>query len=287
MFKMELKKPSKHEGWHCVFKNKKEFEEYFLKEDGIVPYLANDWRECKAKDWVIADDGGVVQVLKVMPIKSPSEHTRKMYATTYVGTIIGLFLCNKKEKMDTDRTLRNYKNGGRNKFGFGSGKIHPKKWNEQIRLKKKNTFKDKMFILYLLIANRVAIEKGDKEFVSMEALSQAYMSAFRAKNDARIQLKAKLLFNQERIQVEVRKGIKEIAKDCGITEETVLKNYDSLMKTAKDESVRLKATEKLADITEVTPIQEKITQSSLAYFGLNAKQLEEAEMSQIEEKKKE
>ena len=207
MFKMELKKPSKHEGFHCIFENKKEFEEYFLKEDGIVPYLADDWRECKAKDWVIADDGGVVQVLKVMPVKKRSEHARKMYATAYVGTIVGLFFCNKREKMDTDPTLRNYKNGGRNKFGICK-KVYPKKWDEQIRFKKKNTFKDKMFVLYLLIANRVAIEKGDKEFVSMEALEQAYMSAFRAKNDARIQLKAKLLFNQERIQVEVRKGIK-------------------------------------------------------------------------------
>jgi hypothetical protein len=77
---------------HYVFEDKAEFEEYFLGEDGAVPQLVEDWRQARQWDWTVADDGGVVQVLKWGALPHP--HDRKNYKSRngYVRTIVGAFI---------------------------------------------------------------------------------------------------------------------------------------------------------------------------------------------------
>ena len=59
---------------HYVYDNVEEFK----KEKGLDTQLVENWRDGEEGDWVLADDGGVVQLLKVSKnISHPNE--RKNY----------------------------------------------------------------------------------------------------------------------------------------------------------------------------------------------------------------
>ena len=87
---------------HYVFKNREEFEEYFKSEHGAVPELNIDWRTAKQRDWVLADDGGVVQILKQGDLPHPHDRPNWKENNGYVRTVVGSFIQSDKHLMDTD-----------------------------------------------------------------------------------------------------------------------------------------------------------------------------------------
>ena len=64
---------------------------------------AKYWKDSPEEgNWVIADDGGIVQVLKKNQIKHPSDRKNWKAHNGYLRTVVGTFLINKTSKMDTD-----------------------------------------------------------------------------------------------------------------------------------------------------------------------------------------
>jgi len=71
---------------HFVYETEQEFRMYH-NEPIVTP-----WQKADIGDWVLADDGGIVEILR----SGPKNKLR------YVGTIVGTFLCDGKQKMDTN-----------------------------------------------------------------------------------------------------------------------------------------------------------------------------------------
>jgi len=65
-----------------IFKDKKEYEEWFLKTAGVVPELKY-WKECEVGEWALADDGGVTQIVG---------RFRGTKSRIKVSTAVGIFL---------------------------------------------------------------------------------------------------------------------------------------------------------------------------------------------------
>jgi hypothetical protein len=83
----------------------------FDSEDEVpsdIHYL-RDWREASLSDWVLADDGSIIQVLRIGTMMKPKGKVRRV---TYIGTCTGTFVVSKKGKMDTSRRINIYSIGG-------------------------------------------------------------------------------------------------------------------------------------------------------------------------------
>ena len=87
---------------HYVFESKDEFREYFASKMIPVPRLIENWKEGKEKDWVVSDDGNIVQLLKVSAISHPNDRKNYKYSKGWCRTVVGTFLMNSVSKMDTD-----------------------------------------------------------------------------------------------------------------------------------------------------------------------------------------
>ena len=81
-----------------MFINTKEFNEYFNNKKTVV----EKWQQANEGDWVLASDGGVVQILKKGSVKHPQDRKNYKYAKHYVRTVVGTFLCVDSVYMDTD-----------------------------------------------------------------------------------------------------------------------------------------------------------------------------------------
>ena len=77
---------------HYVFDNFEEYVEHF-EEDAVE---VKDWKTGEEGDWVLADDGGIVQLLKVGGIKHPNDRKNYKYSQGWCRTIVGTFLINNK-----------------------------------------------------------------------------------------------------------------------------------------------------------------------------------------------
>ena len=73
-----------------------------------IDYLYN-WRKGTLGDWVKADDGCVIQILREGTMVKPygTERTQK-----YIGTCTGTFIVSEKTKLDTSRRVNIYSLGG-------------------------------------------------------------------------------------------------------------------------------------------------------------------------------
>ena len=73
---------------HLVFTDKKEYYSHFGKS---APAPVEDWREGEEKDWVVGDDGGVVQLLKVShSIKHPNDRKNYKLSKGWCRTVVGI-----------------------------------------------------------------------------------------------------------------------------------------------------------------------------------------------------
>ena len=86
---------------HTVFESKQEVP------DGIT-YI-EDWRDGHIGDWVLADDGCVIQILRKGTMKKPKGKVREI---DYIGTCTGTFIVSKKTLFDTSKRVNIYSLGG-------------------------------------------------------------------------------------------------------------------------------------------------------------------------------
>ena len=240
---------------HFVYKDTEEFKKY--KKDKNVKNWKDDPQE---GDWVVADDGGVVQILKRSGIKHPNDRKNYKLSKGYVRTVVGTFLLNNKTDMDTDFDMHP------NRYTF-SKKL--KQANENFKKRETVTKKEKLF------ATEVIVGK--------DAIS-AVQNIYKENDFNKAKKKAVLLLKQERVMNEVEKGVNDIAKGLGIDHEYVLRRLKSLADTGEEENVVLQSLKELGKIigTSTPNIKKDIGVVGM-FQGFSPKQLEKAERKQITE----
>ena len=233
--------------YHRIFEERKEVPPNII--------IRENWREADVGDWVIADDGCVIQVLRKGSMLRTKGKIRKKY---YIGTCTGTYPVTKSSKLDTSR---------RDNIYTFSGLLEPEK--------RGLTRKERMFIFYL----------------SQEKLSpeQAYLKAFPTNNKRYASEKAASLIKTERITTAVKEELKPILDELGISDLYILKGIKDEAELAEKSDTRLKALFKLSDILDLEDKnQTKVTQiQGVAFGGFDEKMIETAiRPKEIEDGKK-
>ena len=89
--------------YHKVFDDKEELPSGV----DVIP----EWRDAKIGDWVEADDGCYIQILRRGKMQATWGKNRIRH---YIGTCTGTFMCNKNTKMDTSKRENVWTISGKN-----------------------------------------------------------------------------------------------------------------------------------------------------------------------------
>lgn len=203
------------------------------------------WKTSDVGDWVKADDGCIIQILRKGKMLKRKGKERVVY---YLGTCTGTFVASDNKKMDTSKR--------ENIYSFSGFKN-----NEPRTLTKK----EELFVYYL----------------SVEKLSprDAYLKAFPTNNGKYALEKSLELVKTERVLTAVKEELKPVLEELGISEEYILKGIKTTAELAEKEDVKLRALFKLADILDLEDKQStKVTQlTGVSFGGFDDKMLEVAE----------
>ena len=235
--------------------------------DSVSEYLDNnpagnivfDWRKGNEGDWVMADDGGVVQLLKVnKKVSHPGDSKNYKYANGWVRTVVGSFINKENVKMDTD---------------FDS---HPNRYTFSKNIKNTNK----------RIIDRKKVTKKEKEFatnivVGMGAI-EAYKNAYTELSDNKARKKATVLLKQERVMKEIEKSVLDVAKGLGIDHEYILGKLKGLADYSEDDNIILQSTKELGKIVGTSGATVKQREVGLlgVFEGFSPDQLEGATRDQ-------
>ena len=207
-----------------------------------------DWREGKVGEWVKADDGKIVQVLRRF-------NTSNMEC---IGTCTGTYVVSDDAEMDTVRKKDIYSISGKN-------------WYDRLKERKEPTKYEVLF------AQRLAL--GDNP-------TEAYLNVYKTKDEATAKKKAAILVKQERIQKLVRQDLKDTFGKLGIDLDYLVESAKDVVDGAKNDSDRLKALNMLWDAFGVVETQ-KVTEVAGLFQGFTAGEIEQVERKAINEPKKE
>jgi hypothetical protein len=205
-----------------------------------------NWRLGDIGDWVEADDGCFVQILRKGTMLRSKGKNR---VREYIGTCTGTFPVKDTIQLDTSRR--------ENIYSF-SGVKEPLERREL-------TKKESLFVYYL-----------SKEKLSPE---KAYLKAFPTNNSMYANEKAISLVKTERILTAVKEELKPVLEDLGISEEYILKGIKKSADGAEKEDVKLRALFKLSDIMDLEDKgSTKVTQlTGVSFGGFDDKALQQAE----------
>ena len=214
--------------FHKVFDDKEELPSGV----GVVP----DWRQANIGDWVEADDGCYIQILRRGKMTATCGKNRIRH---YIGTCTGTFLCTPKTKMDTSKRENVWSLSG------------------------KNTEK--------LIFDRKTLTKKEVIFVQFIArgvsLQNAYLKAFDTNNPRYALEQSAKLMKTERVQKAMKEELKPVLKELNIDDKSVLEGIKRVAENSEKDETKLKALFKLADILDLEDkTQTKVTQLSGAVF---------------------
>ena len=210
--------------------------------------ISPNWRKAQIGDWVEADDGCIIQILRKGKMKTPRGKAKYRY---YVGTCAGTFICTPKVKMDTSK---------RENIWTISGKD-----TERVILDRKDLTKcEILFVQYMA---------GGLNPKS------AYLSAFKTDNPLYAKEQSTKLVKTERIRKAMKEELKPILEELGIDDSFVLENIKRVVESTEKDDTKLKALFKLSDILDLEDkTQTKVTQLTGAVFkGFSPDLLEEIE----------
>ena len=226
---------------HTVFDSTDEVPSNIIYKD--------NWKDGHLGDWILSDDGCVIQILREGTMLKPKGKVRSV---RYLGTCTGTFLVSNKVKMDTSRRINIYSLGG-------------------------NVERDQR------LEDRVNLSSREEIFVQYMASGMdarmAYLKAFPTNDPHYAGLRAGQLVKTTRIKTAMKEELKPFMEELGIDESYILKNIKSVVDTAPKEDTKLKALFKLADIMDMEDKNKtQVTQLTGAVFqGFSKDKLEEAE----------
>ena len=197
-------------------------------------FLEN-WREGDIGNWVLADDGCIIQILRVGHFAQPKN---KVKTIKYVGTCTGTFICRDAVKMDCDRRDNIYNISGK----------HP---TAQIIERNILTQKEQMFAQFMSVGMKGA---------------EAYLRAFDTESKHYAHAQAGLLLKQERIRTAVKEELKPVLKALNINNAVVLEGIRDIALGGEKDTDKLKALFELADILEIKETKKEITAIGGAVF---------------------
>ena len=211
--------------------------------------IVSDWRSGQIGDWVRADDGCFIQILRKGKMVVPKGRNK---VREYVGTCTGTFPVTSKAKMDTSRRL--------NIYSFGGSKSSADVLLDRTVLSKH----EHLFVVYI---------------ASGLSPQEAYMKAFPTINPGYAKHKSAQLVKTKRIMTAMKEELKPILQELGINETSILKNINTIAESSEKDETRLKALFKLSDIMDLEDKNKTtVTQVSGALFqGFADKHLVEAE----------
>lgn len=224
------------------------------EDDDEIPdniRIVSDWRKAQLGDWVRADDGNVIQALRVNQVMNQGR-----YPIKYIGTCTGTYLCRVKDKMDTERRENIYTFSARSS---------------------KNT-KKRVLDRDYLTANEAAFSKYIANGFSP---NEAYKRAFGTENNQYAKMKSAVLVKQERIVSAVKEELDEVLKGMGIDLKYLIKGVKLEAENADRSNDRLKALSMLWDAADIIPKQ-KVTQLTGAVFqGFSDKMLDSVKRPEL------
>jgi len=220
-----------------------------------------DWRNADVGDWVLAEDGCVIQILRKGYMWKNKGHTVRR---TYVGTCTGSFVCTKGMEMNAKKH--------RNIYNFSSclegeeESIHP-----------------------LRIANDT-VTKSEAAFAAFVSsgmdLTEAYLKAFNAKSRGYADIRSAMLIRKERIRKIMKEELKPVMKSLGIDPELVLAGIrDIALNPETKDSDKLKALFELGDILDLKETQRTTEVSGALFQGFQPQQLENVDRPKLKEAK--
>lgn len=208
---------------HIVFENVAEFEDYFLKEQGVVPVLIENWRLGVEGDWVLADDGGVVQILRSGEMAHPHDRKNWRASTGWCRTIVGSFIKADKYKMDTDFD--------RHVCRYTFSTSIPENDKSSFRNRKNLTKAERIFTMAVIVGKSPEV---------------AVFEAYGPKGNWREKFLA--LIKTERVSNEIIKGVSSLAKKHGIDEEYILLQYKDILDSNCDAKAKISALRELSEL---------------------------------------
>ena len=183
--------------------------------------INDDWRKGQVGDWVKADDGCTIQILRRGSMLKPKGKSR---VREYVGTATGTFVVSKTSKMDTSR--RN------NIYSFGGDKS-----SEDILLDRESLTKGEiMFVMYV---------------TGGMSPRDAYMKSFPTNNLGYAEQRSSQLIKTKRVQTAMKEELKPICEELEIDPKLVLGAIKTEALEADKADTRLKALFKLSDILDL------------------------------------
>ena len=208
-----------------------------------------NWRAADVGDWVKADDGCFIQILRKGKMVVPKGRNK---VREYVGTCTGTFPVSSRVKMDTSRRV--------NIYSFGGNKNSADVLLDRTVLSKH----EHLFVIYM---------------ASGLTPQEAYMKAFPTINPGYAKQKSAQLVKTKRITTAMKEELKPILEEIGIDEKAILENINTIAMSSDKDETRLKALFKLSDIMDLEDKNRTtVTQVSGALFqGFADKHLVEAE----------
>jgi hypothetical protein len=223
----------------------------FDSEDEVpanIHYL-REWRDSVLSDWVLADDGCVIQILRKGSMTKSKGKVRKV---DYVGTCTGTFIISPTNKMDTSKRTNIYSIGG------------DIERNQRLDEREGLSTREEIFVQYLA--------------KNMEP-RQAYLKAFPTNNPHYAGLRAGQLIKTARVRSKMKEDLKPYMEALGLDENYVLTNIKEVIDSCGKDDTKLKALFKLADILDMEDKNKtQVTTVTGAMFqGFTPDKLEAAE----------
>ncbi len=203
---------------------------------GTRDKVIDKWWNGEIGDWVVADDGAVMEILRKGSMGRMKGKDRLRYN---VGTVTGTYPCLASSKFTSEKKANVYSFGG--KFA-----------KEYIKDRKTLTKKEQLFVQYL---------------ASGMSMQESYLKAFPTNDSGYALNAAKTLITTERVKTAMRKELEPVMEDLGITPEYVLGTIKDMVEVSEREETKLKAIFKLADVLDLEEKSKtKITQVTGAVF---------------------
>ena len=206
--------------------------------------LTSDWRESEEGDWVMADDGCYIQILKKGSLAKSKGKNRKV---PYYRTCTGTYPVS--APMDTSRRENIYTISGLNS-----------KTNTREKLNKY----EMLFVEYIIAGIKPV---------------EAYIKAFPTNDPHYANFRSAELIKCSRIRKAMKKELEPVLEKLGITQESVLEGIKAVADGSEKDDTRLKALFKLSDILDLEDKSSaKVTQlTGIQFQGFSDDQLTDAE----------
>jgi len=187
-------------------------------------------------DWILADDGGVMQVLRSGELARPRNIVKSL---KYIGTCTGTFIVRDDYIIDTDKRENIY---------TVSGKRSPM---NTLKEREKMTPREAMFAQFVAMG----MDKVD-----------AYLRSYETDDKTYAKMQANILVRTERIKTALKEELKPLLKKLQIDEEFVLAGIKEIAALGDKDSDKLKALLELSDVLEMKEKKKEITAIGGAVF---------------------